>query len=117
MVTEVPIGPLVGVKLVMAGEVTVKLVALVADPLGVLTLMVPVVAPAGTVAVAVVALTPVKVTAAEPLKLTALRPVRLVPVMVTEVPTGPLVGVKLVMVGAGPPELVIVKLTFEMSKK
>ena len=107
MVTEVPIGPLVGVKLVMAGEVTVKLPLLVAEPFDVVTLMVPVVAPAGTVAVAVVALTPVKVTAAVPLKLTALRPVRLVPVMVTEVPTGPLVGVKLVMVGGGLTQVVV----------
>jgi hypothetical protein len=53
IVTEVPTGPLVGVKLVIVGggAVTVKVPALVAVPPGVVTLMVPVVAPEGTVAV------------------------------------------------------------------
>jgi len=46
--------PLVGVKLVMVG-VTLKLVLLVAVPLAVVTAMLPVVAPAGTVAVICVA--------------------------------------------------------------
>ena len=51
MVTLVPTGPLAGVKLVMVGGlITVKVPALVAVPPGVVTLMVPVVAPAGTVA-------------------------------------------------------------------
>jgi hypothetical protein len=35
------------------------------------------------------------------LKLTAVAPVKFVPLMVTLVPTGPLVGAKLVIVGAG----------------
>ena len=39
--------------------------------------------------------------AALPLKRTALAPVKFVPVIVTPVPTGPLVGVKLAIVGAG----------------
>ena len=52
MVTEVPTGPLVGVKLVMVGAgITVKLPLLVAVPPGVVTLTVPVVVPAATVAV------------------------------------------------------------------
>ena len=51
IVTLVPVGPLAGVKLVIVGGlVTVKLVALVAVPPGVVTLIVPVVALAGTVA-------------------------------------------------------------------
>ena len=39
--------------------------------------------------------------AALPLKRTALAPVKFVPVIVTPVATGPLVGVKLAIVGAG----------------
>jgi hypothetical protein len=51
IVTLVPAGPLVGVKLVIAGGLTtVKLLALVATPPDVVTLIGPVVAPAGTVA-------------------------------------------------------------------
>ena len=51
IVTTVPTGPLVGVTLVIVGaEITVKLVALVAVPPGVVTLSGPVVAPVGTVA-------------------------------------------------------------------
>ena len=52
MVTLVPTGPLAGAKLAIVGAltVTVKLLALVAVPPGVVTLSGPVVAPAGTVA-------------------------------------------------------------------
>ena len=52
IVTLVPTGPLAGVKLVIVGAlaVTVNEVALVAVPPGVVTLMGPLVAPAGTVA-------------------------------------------------------------------
>jgi len=51
IVTPVPAGPLVGVKLAIVGAgITVKLAALVAVPPGVVTLTGPVVAPAGTVA-------------------------------------------------------------------
>ena len=51
MVTLVPTAPLAGVKLVIVGGlITVKVPALVAVPPGVVTLIVPVVAPAGTVA-------------------------------------------------------------------
>jgi hypothetical protein len=52
--TDVPGDPTVGEKLVIVGgpdepEPTTKLVALVAEPFGVVTLTVPVVAPLGTV--------------------------------------------------------------------
>jgi hypothetical protein len=52
IVTLVPAGPLVGVKPVMVGALalTVKVLALVAVPPGVVALIGPVVAPAGTVA-------------------------------------------------------------------
>src|SRR5439155_20198203 len=101
IVTWVPTGPLVGVKeLIVGGEaVTVKLPALVAVPPGAVTLIDPEVAPLGTVAVIWVLVFTVKL-AAVPLKATAVAPVKLVPVMVTEVPTGPLVGVNEVIVGA-----------------
>ena len=52
MTTLVPTGPLVGLKLVIVGELmTVKLLALGAVPPGAVTAIAPVVAPAGTVAV------------------------------------------------------------------
>ena len=51
MVTLVPTGPLAGVKLlIVGGLITVKLPALLVVPPGVVTLIVPVVAPVGTVA-------------------------------------------------------------------
>ncbi|RTQ50956.1 hypothetical protein EJV47_09085 [Hymenobacter gummosus] len=81
MVMAVPTGPLVGVKLAMAGS-TVKLVGAVAVPLGVVTVRAPEVAPAGTVVLMVVLLTTVNV-AVVPLKRTAVAPVKLVPVSVT----------------------------------
>src|SRR5438046_2660309 len=77
---------------------TVKLPALLAVPPGVVTLIGPLVAPAGTVAVIAVAEPTVKL-ALVPLNSTALAPVKLVPLMVTLVPTGPLRGVKLEIVG------------------
>ena len=99
MVTEVPTGPAVGEKLEMVGDrMTTKSVLLVAVPAGLVTVMGPVVAPAGTVAVICVALLMVKA-AATPLKRTSVVPVKFVPVMVTEAPTGPDAGEKLVMVG------------------
>jgi hypothetical protein len=56
MVTLVPTGALVGVKLeTVGGLITVKLPALLAVPAGLMTLIGPLVAPAGTVAVMVVA--------------------------------------------------------------
>jgi hypothetical protein len=99
MVTEVPTGPTVGEKSVMVGaKVTTKSVLLVAVPAGLVTLMGPVVAPPGTVAVICVLLLTVKA-AAMPLKRTSVVPAKFVPVMVTEAPTGPEVGEKLEIVG------------------
>src|SRR5205814_8803987 len=99
IVTLVPTGPLLGVKLeIVGGLMTVKLAALLAVPSEVVTLIGPLVAPAGTVAVIAVAEPTVKL-ALVPLNSTALAPVKLVPLIVTLVPTGPLPGVKLVIVG------------------
>jgi hypothetical protein len=100
MVTAVPRPPLLGLKLLIAG-VTGKAVGLTAGPPGAVTVIVPVVAPAGTVAVIFVLEVTVKVVAEVPLKLTAVLPVRFVPLMVTTVPTGPLAGENEVKVGGG----------------
>jgi len=99
IVTLVPTGPLLGVKLeIVGGLMTVKLPELLAVPSAVVTLIGPLVAPAGTVAVIAVAEFTAKL-ALVPLNSTALAPVKLVPLIVTLVPTGPLVGVKLEIVG------------------
>ena len=88
---------------VMTGEVvTVKLVALIAVLPATVTVITPVVAPAGTVVVMDVAVLDVDV-ASVPLNRTVLLPgvaLKFVPVMVTVVPIGPVVGVKKVMVGS-----------------
>jgi hypothetical protein len=101
MVTTVPMAPLAGAKLAMlgAGACTVKLLAERAFPPAVVTEILPLVAPLGTVAAICVALFTVKL-AAVPLNATMLAPLRLVPVMVTVIPTGPLAGVKLATLGA-----------------
>jgi hypothetical protein len=99
IVTLVPTGPLPGVKLeTVGGLMTVKLPALLAVPAGLVTLIGPLVAPVGTVAVIVVAEFAVKL-ALVPLNRTAEALVKLVPLMVTVAPGGPLVGVKLETVG------------------
>ena len=79
-------------------DVTSNEAVLVAVPEEVTTLIGPSVAPVGTVAVIWVGEFTVKV-AEVPLKRTAVAPVKFVPVMTTEVPTGPLVGLKPEMVG------------------
>jgi len=101
--TLVPAGPLAGVKLAIVGAeaVTVKPLALLAAPAGVVTEITPVVAPVGTVAVTCVAESTIKMFALAPLKVTDVAPVRFVPVITTPVPTDPLVGEKLAIVGAG----------------
>jgi hypothetical protein len=122
IVTLLPTAPLVGVKLVIVGaeaEVTVKLFALVAAPPGVVTFRGPVVAPAGTVAWIAVAEVTVKL-AFTPLNVTAVAPLKFVPLIVTLVPTGPLAGVKPVIVGTVPPPAVsppshLVKVKFVLS--
>jgi hypothetical protein len=109
IVTLVPTGPLAGVKPVIVGGAlltTVKLFVLVAVPLGVVTLSGPVVAAVGTVACIAVAEVTVKL-ALTVLNVTAVAPVKFVPLIATLVPTGPLAGVKPVIVGGA---LTIVKL-------
>ena len=99
IVTLAPTGPLVGVKLeIVGGLMTVKLFALLAVPPEVVTLIGPLEAPAGTVAVMAIAEFTAKL-ALVPLNSTAVAVVKFVPLIVTLVPTGPLVGVKLEMVG------------------
>jgi hypothetical protein len=109
--TEVPTGPLVGLNDVIVGApvaVTVKFVELVAVPLGVVTRIGPVVAPVGTATVILVpAPFTVKPGAFTLLNETAVAPMKLVPLIWTEVPTGPLVGLNDVIVGA--PVVVTVK--------
>jgi hypothetical protein len=97
IVTVVPAGPFVGVKLVIPGA-TVKLVELVAVPPAVVTLIGPVVALAGTVALIFVLESTWKTDDA-PLNLTATAPVKAVPEIVTLSPTFPLPGAKLAMLG------------------
>jgi hypothetical protein len=112
IVTLAPTGPLVGEKLVIVGGAgtTVNALALVALPPGVVTLSVPVVAPAGTVAWMAVSEVTEKFAPrtgsregswSSPLKVTPVAPVKFVPLIVTLAPTGPLVGEKLVIVGGG----------------
>lgn len=86
--------------------VTVKITPLLATPPTVATRL-PVVAPVGTGRTMLVAFQLVG-TAAVPLKVTVLVPCeapKLVPVIVTDVPTGPEVGFKEAMLGAVPPPL------------
>lgn len=102
MVTVVPLGPVVGVKLVIVGgRATVKLELLVIELHPNATLMVPVVAPAGTEVVILVAVLAITV-AVVPLNVTMLLAgvvLKFVPVMLTVVPGVPNVGENEVMVG------------------
>jgi hypothetical protein len=104
MVIDVPTTADAGFRLVTlgAGTATVKTTPLLATPPTVTTTL-PVVAALGTAAVMLVALQ-VPTVAAVPLKVTALAPCvepKFVPAIVTDVPTGPDVGFRLVMLGAG----------------
>lgn len=102
MVTDAPVDPELGVKVVMVGGViTVKLTPLLARPPTVTTTF-PVVAPLGTGATMLVALQLVGVAAA-PLNVTALVPwlaPKLVPAIVTDDPTEPEAGLTLEILGA-----------------
>jgi hypothetical protein len=104
--TFVPTGPLAGLNELTVGglppppPVTVKLVALVPVPFGVVTAIGPIAAPLGTVALTLVSELNVN-DADVPLNFTADTPVKPVPVIETFVPTGPLVGLKDETVGAG----------------
>lgn len=101
IITVAPIDPLAGLKPDINGEGnTVKLDELfTVTPLAV-TVISPVVAPAGTVVVMEVAVEAVTV-ALVPFMVTAGDAPKLVPVMITFAPTAPLAGLNPVMVGAG----------------
>jgi hypothetical protein len=100
IVTTVPLGPLTGLKpVIVGGGITVNGVLLVAVPLGVVTAMGPVAAPSGTIAVIFLLLLLTVNCAATPPNVTLVAPLKLGPLIVTAVPTPPLCGEKLVMVG------------------
>src|SRR5581483_806901 len=98
--TKIPEWLEVTVRSTNAGPVTAKLEPLSAVPPGVVTLMGPVVAFGGTVAVICVVELKVK-EALRPLKVTAEAESKLVPVMMTFVPAAPLAGEKPRMIGGG----------------
>ena len=102
MLTLAPVGPEVGEKLTIVGGggFTVKFVAEMAVPPGVVTVIFPVTAPAGTIVVICVALDMVKA-ADSPATTTLVAPVRFVPMIVMATPTAPLEGEKLEIVGTG----------------
>ena len=104
IVTDAPTAPDVGDKLVMLGaNTTVNEDPLLAMLLTVTTTL-PVVAPVGTVAMIEVALQLPIVVAVVPLNFTVLVPCvepKFVPVIVTDAPTAPVVGDRLVMLGVG----------------
>ena len=105
IVTTEPTAPVLGARLEILGAgVTVNVDPLLACPPTVTTTD-PVVAPVGTGAVIDVALQAVGVELT-PLKLTVLLPCgvrKFVPAITTEVATAPVLGVRLVIVGAGDP--------------
>jgi hypothetical protein len=88
LATLAPSPPCAGVKLVIRGA-TVKLVALVAVPPGVVTAICPLVALPGTVIEICVPAGLIVKAAANPLILTEVAPVNAVPVIVTWSPTSP----------------------------
>src|SRR5271170_926431 len=104
IVTDEPTAPDVGDRLVMLGaDTTVNDDPLLATLLTVTTTL-PVVAPVGTVATIEVAPQLPIVVAVVPLNFTVLVPCvepKFVPVIVTDAPTAPVVGDKLVMLGVG----------------
>ena len=71
---------------------TVKIPELVAVPCGVVMAILPVSAPVGTFAVTLVSELTLNVVAATPPKVTLVAPVKVFPVMITGVPSLPLVG-------------------------
>jgi hypothetical protein len=102
IVTDAPAGPEFGERLVIDGAgMTVKLTPLLTVPPTVTTTL-PVAAPLGTCTVMLAALQLVAVPALVPLKVTVLVPwldPKLAPVIVTAVPTAPMVGERLLMAG------------------
>ena len=103
IVTDEPLGPLAGAKLVIAGgATTVKMPALVAVPPGVVIAMGPLAAPAGTTAVIRRPLLLMVNVALVPANVTLVVPLRFWPLIVTSAPAPPLCGEKLVIVGREP---------------
>jgi hypothetical protein len=111
IITDVATRPATGLRLVISGGgITVKGKPLLTRPPTV-TMTLPEVAPGGTGTVILVALQAVG-DAVVPLNVTVLAPCvapKLAPVIVTEVPTGPEVGFKLVMLGGRLPALAALK--------
>src|SRR5580704_13869532 len=102
IVTVAPTAPVVIDRVVILGAETTVKVLLLLDTPETVTITLPVVAPEGTVVVMLVVLQFVAV-AVTPLNLTVLVPCgepKFVPVIVTVAPTAPVVGDRLVMVGA-----------------
>lgn len=97
IVTTVPTGPLAGVNPLIVG-LTRKPVPLVAVPDGVVTVIFPVTASGGTVAVILAYETTVNVDGV-PLNRTSVVPVKALPVIVTTVPTVAAVGVNPLIAG------------------
>src|SRR5258708_4923757 len=99
-ITTVPALPFVGTKLVIVGAgITVKLAALTPEPLVLVTLIGPVVAPAGTVAVICDEEFTTGPAEGAPLKATAVTLTKLAPVMTTLLPIPPLLGLKPLITG------------------
>jgi hypothetical protein len=105
IVTDVPIGPEVGDRLLILGPgvVTVKLLSVLLLVPPTFTTTLPVVAPLGTTATMLVAVQVVTDVAAVPPNFSVLVPCgdpKLLPATVTDVPTGPEAGDRLSMWGA-----------------
>jgi hypothetical protein len=104
MVTCVPSGPVVGLKLLMTGGggITVNELPLAPVPVTVVTLIKPLVAPPGTVALICPSLSTLNVVAAVPLNFTAVVAEKPLPLMEMFAPTRPEAGAKLVTAGGTP---------------
>jgi hypothetical protein len=102
--TLVPTVPPVGENELIAGGggMTVNEVVLSPVPPGVVTEMVPLLAPLGTCAVMSVDELTTKLASVVPLNVTLVVPVKFAPWMSTLVPTVPVVGVNELIVGGGP---------------
>jgi hypothetical protein len=104
IVTDVPTGPLDGLKVVIEGSTVNDVVELPVTPSPLVTVIGPVVAPVGTVVVIWISLFTVKAGWLVPLNFTAVAPVKPEPLIVTDAPSTPLLGLKLVITGGGPDE-------------
>ncbi|HVS31709.1 MAG TPA: hypothetical protein VMS98_09660 [Thermoanaerobaculia bacterium] len=104
MLTALPIGPASGVTLLMTGTaMTLNWLELVAAPAGVVTVIGPVVAPAGTVVEICVSLLTRNV-AVTPLNFTDVVPLKLLPLILTDAPGAAAAGKNPLIVGG--PEMV-----------